>query len=85
MAAKKRNVQPPTQAPKQVMLDPALYGTLIKYVGSAGAYCKCDNCGKKTVRGMVRIKGDVLAENCLMYCSITCVEATIPKAQEIPK
>jgi hypothetical protein len=77
MATKKRNIQPPTQTPKQVVLDPVMYGTLIKYVGAAGAYSECDNCGKKTVRGMVRMKGD------LMYCSITCIEKTIPRVQEI--
>jgi len=70
---KKRTVQAPTPAPKQKILDPSVYGTLVKYIGALGAHAECDNCGKKTVRGMVRSKGD------LYYCSVTCVEAKIPK------
>lgn len=70
---KKRTVQAPVAAPKQKALDPSTHGTLVKYIGALGASAECDNCGRKTVRGMVRVKND------LYYCSVTCIESTIPK------
>lgn len=51
---------------KQVVLDPAVYGSQIKYMGSKNSPCTCPSCGKKTIRGMVRQKGEDF------FCSLVC-------------
>lgn len=53
---------------KQVTLDPAVYGSLIKFYGSKEAKCKCGSCAREIVRGMVREKGGAF------YCSTVCAK-----------
>jgi hypothetical protein len=70
MAGKKPAKPMSNQAVKQVVLDPAIYGSLIKLYGSKDALCKCGTCAKKIVSGMVREKNNIF------YCSIVCVKTS---------
>lgn len=69
--AGKKPAKPMAGQSKQVVLDPATYGQLIKYVGTKLTPCSCKSCGKKTVRGMVRLKGEDY------FCSETCAKSSI--------
>jgi hypothetical protein len=51
---------------KQVIKDPALYGQQFMFYGMKVAPSVCQACGKKTIRGMIRIKQE---KN---YCSERC-------------
>lgn len=64
--AGKKPAKPMAGQAKQAVLDPAIYGTQIKYYGMKGASAKCPSCGKETIKGMVRLKND------LFYCSLAC-------------
>jgi hypothetical protein len=64
--AGKKPAKPMAGQSKQVMQDPAIYGQSVKVYGTASAYYECCECGNKTIRGMIRIKGD---KN---YCSVGC-------------
>lgn len=67
--AGKKPAKPMAGQSKQTVLDPAIYGQLVKYVGSKSTPCSCKSCGNKTIRGMVRLKG----EN--FFCSETCAKS----------
>jgi len=69
MAAKKP-AKPMANQVKQVVKDPAIYGSSIMYIGSKNTPNKCPKCGKHTVRGMVRHKGDAF------FCSETCAKSS---------
>jgi hypothetical protein len=72
MAPKNKPAKPIAgQAKKSAVLDPALYGTQILFVGSKGTTAVCPTCKRSTTRGMLRLKGNDL------YCSVRCVSATI--------
>jgi hypothetical protein len=64
--AGKKPAKPMAGQSRQVVQDPAIYGQPVKIYGSASAYSECAECGNKTIRGMVRVKGD---KN---YCSVRC-------------
>jgi hypothetical protein len=64
--AGKKPAKPIAGQSKQIIQDPAIYGSMIKFVGSKNASCSCAKCGKLTVRGMVRLKNDNY------YCSLRC-------------
>lgn len=70
MAPKKPAKPMANQTVKQVVLDPAIYGSSMMYIGSKNAPNKCPKCAKHTVRGMVRYK-----ENAL-FCSETCAKSS---------
>jgi hypothetical protein len=57
---------------KQVVKDPAIYGQQTMFWGMKAAPCVCDECSKKIVRGMIRVKKD---KN---YCSEKCALASTP-------
>jgi len=50
------------------VLDPAVYGSLVKFYGSKNAKCKCGTCAREVVSGMVREKGGAF------YCSAVCAK-----------
>jgi len=68
MAGKKPAKPMSNQAVKQVVLDPAIYGSLIKLYGSKDARCECGSCSREIVKGMVREKGGAF------YCSTVCAK-----------
>jgi hypothetical protein len=68
--ASKKPAKPMAGQSKQVMQDPATHGSLILFYGSKDAACVCGKCGKRTVRGMVRMKAEKF------YCSATCALAS---------
>lgn len=70
MATKKKPAKPIAGQSKKVVQDPAIYGIQVRFVGSADAFSECAVCGKKTVRGMIRLKEDN------HYCSVRCVTAS---------
>ena len=65
MAGKKPN-KPVAAQTKQVVQDPAIYGTQVLFLGSKGCSSICAKCAKSTTRGMIRIKNE---KN---YCSKGC-------------
>lgn len=67
--AGKKPAKPMAGQSKQIVQDPAVYGTMMMYIGSKQSPCKCAKCGKETVRGMVRYKGDAF------LCSETCAKS----------
>jgi len=67
--AGKKPAKPMAGQSKQAVQDPTIHGSLILYYGSKDAPCKCTNCGKRTIRGMVRMKAEKF------YCSVTCAVA----------
>lgn len=69
--AGKKPAKPMAGQSKQPVLDPAIYGSLIKFYGFSGTGCKCASCGNVTIRGMVRQKGDNF------YCSLVCATPAI--------
>ena len=70
--AGKKPAKPMSGQGKQIDLDPQIYGQLVKFIGSKGAQCSCNKCGRTVVRGMVRFLSDKY------YCSVTCMR---PKAE----
>jgi len=71
MAGKKPAKPMANQVVKQVVLDPAIYGSLIKIYGSKDARCQCGSCAREIVKGMVREKGGAF------YCSTVCAKNSI--------
>lgn len=65
--AGKKPAKPMAGQNKQQVLDPAIYGQTVKFIGTKDSQCVCTKCGRKVVRGMVRLLGDSY------YCSITCM------------
>lgn len=53
---------------KQTILDPAIYGIVVKYIGDKNSPTKCFNCNRSIVRGMIRVRGEEY------ICSLTCAE-----------
>ena len=51
---------------KNTTLDPAVYGVRTMFIGTKGSPSFCNNCNRKTVRGMVLVKNDAI------YCSTGC-------------
>lgn len=66
--AGKKPAKPMAGQTKQTVLDPSVYGTLIKYIGDKTSPCTCSVCGNSTIRGMVRMKGEKY------FCSSTCAK-----------
>lgn len=64
--AGKKPAKPMAGQSKQTTQDPAVHGQPVRVYGTASAFYECMECGNKTIRGMVRIKGD---KN---YCSVSC-------------
>jgi ferredoxin len=56
------------QSRTATVLDPAIYGSLIKIYGSKDARCQCGSCAREIVKGMVREKGGAF------YCSTVCAK-----------
>lgn len=67
MAGKKPAKAMASQA-KQVVLDPTIYGTSVKYYGTKNSPMVCLNCKRTAVRGMIRVRGEE------MLCSLRCAE-----------
>lgn len=53
---------------RAIVQDPAIYGSPVRYVGVKGSFVECETCGKKTGRGMIRIKNDRI------FCCAGCAE-----------
>lgn len=68
MAGKKPAKPIAGQSKSTAVLDPATYGSLIKFHGSKNAKCSCGTCAKEIVSGMVREKGGAF------YCSTVCAK-----------
>lgn len=68
--SKKKPAKPMAGQSKQPVQDPAVYGVLTRYLGVLGAHAICGTCGKKTVRGMIRVKGSDF------YCSSGCASSS---------
>lgn len=64
--AGKKPAKPIAGQSRQVAQDPAVYGQPFKVYGTASACSECSECGRKTIRGMIRVKGDKT------YCSVRC-------------
>jgi hypothetical protein len=68
--AGKKPAKPMAGQTKQVALDPAVYGTQIKYMGTKNSPTTCPSCGRQTIRGMVRQKGEGF------FCSLVCAKSS---------
>jgi hypothetical protein len=66
--ASKKPAKPMAGQSKQVTLDPAIYGTTIKYMGDKNSPVSCSHCRRSIVRGMIRLRGQEY------ICSLTCAE-----------
>ena len=66
MATKKPAKPIAGQARSAPSLDPAIYGTQVRYLGLAGKHSTCETCGKVTKSGMLRMKEDKF------YCTVKC-------------
>jgi hypothetical protein len=66
--ASKKPAKPMAGQSKQIALDPAIYGTAIKYMGDKNSPFSCSNCHRSIVRGMIRLRGEEY------ICSLTCAE-----------
>jgi hypothetical protein len=56
MAGKKPAKAIAGQSKQQVVLDPAIYGISVKYIGTKSSPCSCGECGRNMVRGMIRLR-----------------------------
>jgi hypothetical protein len=65
----KKPAKPQSGGRTNVPQDPAVYGSVVRYVGIKGSACKCHKCGKETARGIVRMKAD------LLFCSASCAKS----------
>lgn len=70
--ASKKPAKPIAGQTKQPVKDPAVYGQLVLFYGMKSAPSFCAQCGRKTVRGMIRIKADK------HYCSEACAVSNKP-------
>lgn len=68
--AGKKPAKPMAGQSKTAKLDPAIYGNLVRFVGTKDAGSECVECGRKTIRGMIRLK-DAGQE----FCSSGCAHA----------
>ena len=66
--AGKKPAKPIAGQNRTVVQDPAIYGSIIKFVGMKSSPCVCSQCGRETIRGIVRIKTDIF------FCSATCAK-----------
>jgi hypothetical protein len=66
--AGKKPAKPMAGQSKQVVLDPAVYGISVKYIGTKNSPMICSNCKRTSVRGMIRVRGEE------MLCSLRCAE-----------
>jgi hypothetical protein len=72
--AGKKPAKPMAGQAKQVQKDPSVYGHQFMFYGMKVAPSICQSCGRKTVRGMIRIKQD---KN---YCSEKCALSAVEEA-----
>ena len=70
MAGKKPAKPMAGQNRAAVVLDPAIYGSLVKLYGSKNSKSECGTCAKEIVSGMIREKNNIF------YCSIVCVKTS---------
>jgi hypothetical protein len=68
--AGKKPAKPMAGQAKQIVQDPAVYGSMVKFMGTKTATSVCARCGKVTVNGMIRVKEDK------SYCSGGCAKAS---------
>lgn len=68
--AGKKPAKPMAGQSKQVVLDTAVYGSQIKYIGTKNSPTTCPSCGRQTIRGMVRQKGSDF------FCSAVCAKSS---------
>lgn len=54
------------QSKQQTVLDPAIYGISVKYMGTKSSPSPCGECGRNMVRGMIRLRMNDY------FCSIVC-------------
>lgn len=66
--AGKKPAKPMAGQGRSVTQDPAVYGSPVRYIGSKQAPFTCGECGKQTIRGMIRVKDSG------SYCTITCAQ-----------
>jgi|DEB19_MinimDraft_3_1074340.scaffolds.fasta_scaffold318034_2 hypothetical protein len=66
--AGKKPAKPMAGQSKQVVLDPAIYGIAVKFFGTKSSPMVCVCCGRNSVRGMIRVRGDEY------LCSLRCAE-----------
>lgn len=66
--AGKKPAKPIAGQSKQPSRDTEKYGSLIQYIGFKQAPSICFQCGRQTIRGIIRMKGDI------SFCSDTCAK-----------
>jgi len=74
--AGKKPAKPMAGQSKTVVLDPKIYGTLVRFVGSKNAVSECSECSRVTVRGMIRLK-----ESGKHFCSVRCATQDFKKSE----
>lgn len=70
--ATKKPAKPIAGQIKQAVKDLAIHGQQAMFWGTKLSPCMCAQCGRKTVRGMIRVKQD---KN---YCSERCAVTDSP-------
>jgi hypothetical protein len=68
--AGKKPAKPMAGQAKQAVQDPAIYGSMVKFMGTKSATSVCLKCGRVTVSGMIRVKEGK------SYCSAGCAKAS---------
>jgi hypothetical protein len=68
--AGKKPAKPMAGQARQVVQDPAVYGSMVKFMGTKSATSVCMKCGKVTINGMIRVKEEK------SYCSSMCAKAS---------
>jgi hypothetical protein len=76
--AGKKPAKPMAGQSRQTVQDPAVYGSIVKFIGTKASPCICGACKRSIVRGIVRAKGDSF------FCSATCAKYDWAKSQTTP-
>lgn len=66
--AGKKPAKPIAGQSKQPVQDPAIFGSPIQYLGFKDSPSVCVQCGRQTIRGIIRMKGN------LSFCSASCAK-----------
>jgi hypothetical protein len=66
--AGKKPAKPMAGQSKTPVLDPAIYGAKIRFIGIGGSTAECGTCRSITKNGMMRYKGEKF------YCNTKCAE-----------
>lgn len=73
--AGKKPAKPMAGQAKAETKDPAIYGSMTKFMGMKNCPCVCASCGREVIRGMVRVKSETF------FCSAACAKVDWLKSQ----